>query len=70
MPENIITQTVNFRANGNTADGCLARPESSGPHPAVIVIQEILKRSAVNSLELNLMKPWMIWGKMNWEEKM
>ena len=40
MPENIITQTVTVRANGNTADGYLARPESSGPHPAVIVIQE------------------------------
>jgi len=40
MPENIITQTVNFRTNGNTADGYLARPVGEGSHPAIIVIQE------------------------------
>ena len=40
MPANIITQTVNFQANGNTADGYLARPDGDGPYPVVIVIQE------------------------------
>ena len=40
MPENIITQTVNFQANGDTADGYLARPDGDGPYPVVIVIQE------------------------------
>ena len=54
MPENIITQTVNFRANGNTADGYLARPESSGPHPAVIVIQEWWGVDAVSYTHLTL----------------
>lgn len=40
MPESIVTETVSFGTNGDTADGYLARPISQGPHPALIVIQE------------------------------
>ena len=40
MPENIITETVSFRANGDTADGYLAYPSGSDKCPIVIVIQE------------------------------
>ena len=40
MPESIVTETVSFGTNGDTADGYLAHPASLGPHPALIVIQE------------------------------
>ena len=40
MPESIVTSRVSFRTNGDTADGYLAHPVSSGPHPALLVIQE------------------------------
>lgn len=40
MPERIVTSTVSFRTNGDTADGYLAHPVSPGPHPAILVVQE------------------------------
>ena len=40
MPESIVTETVSFGTNGDSADGYLAHPDSPGPHPALIVIQE------------------------------
>ena len=36
----IHTESVTFRANGDTANGYLARPAGDGPFPAVVVIQE------------------------------
>jgi carboxymethylenebutenolidase len=34
------TEAITFRANGGTGQGYLALPEGSGPHRAVVVIQE------------------------------
>lgn len=39
MPE-ITTENVEFKTNGETAQGYLARPEGDGPFPGVIVVQE------------------------------
>jgi len=39
MPD-IQTEMVEFRSNGSTTPGYLARPEGDGPFPGVIVIQE------------------------------
>src|SRR6185295_10852981 len=36
----IRTEMVEFRSNGSTTPGFLARPEGDGPIPGVIVIQE------------------------------
>lgn len=36
----IHTEMVEFRANGGTAPGYLARPESAAPAPGVVIIQE------------------------------
>jgi carboxymethylenebutenolidase len=36
----IRTEMVEFRSNGSTTPGFLARPEDDGPFPGVIVIQE------------------------------
>mgnify|MGYP001583144481 CR=1 FL=1 len=36
----IRTEMVEFRSNGSTTPGFLARPEGDGPFPGVIVIQE------------------------------
>ncbi|MEK7247022.1 MAG: dienelactone hydrolase family protein [Chloroflexota bacterium] len=36
----IHTEMVEFRSNGSTTPGFLARPEGDGPFPGVIVIQE------------------------------
>ena len=40
MAKNIVTSTVSFKANGDTADGYLAYPDDGGSYPAVVVIQE------------------------------
>lgn len=40
MPENIVTATVSFGTNGDTADAYLAHPDSPGLHPSLIVIQD------------------------------
>ncbi len=40
MSNGIKTQTVSFTANGEQADGFLAKPEGDGPFPGVIVVQE------------------------------
>ena len=40
MPEAIVTETVNYKTNGETAPGYVARPTSPGPHKPVVVIQE------------------------------
>ena len=40
MPE-ISTETVSFAANGADAPGYLALPGDGGPHPGVVVIQEV-----------------------------
>ena len=40
MPENIVTATVSFGTNGDTANAYLAHPDSPGLHPSLIVIQE------------------------------
>ena len=40
MAINIVTSTVSFKANGDTADGYLAYPDDGGSYPAVVVIQE------------------------------
>ena len=39
MPD-LITENVEFKTNGETAQGYLARPEGDGPFPGVIVVQE------------------------------
>ena len=39
MPE-ILTSNVEFKTNGETAHGFLARPDGDGPFPGVIVVQE------------------------------
>lgn len=36
----VITENVEFRTNGETAQGYLARPQGDGPFPGVIVVQE------------------------------
>ncbi len=36
----VITETVTFPVDGDTASGYLARPEGRGPFPGVIVVQE------------------------------
>jgi carboxymethylenebutenolidase len=36
----IQTQTINFPSNNHTTPAYLAQPEGSGPHPALIVLQE------------------------------
>ncbi len=36
----VVTETVSFPADGETATGFLARPEGPGPFPGVIVVQE------------------------------
>ena len=40
MPETIITEEVKFDVSGEQATGYLARPESPGPHPSIVVVQE------------------------------
>lgn len=35
-----VTSSVNFKTNGETAQGYLARPDGDGPFPGVIVVQE------------------------------
>jgi len=40
MANNIITSTVSFKANGDTADGYLAYPDDGDSHPGLVVIQE------------------------------
>ena len=40
MPD-ISTETVSFAANGAAAPGYLALPGDGGPHPGVVVIQEV-----------------------------
>lgn len=40
MPD-ISTETVSFGADGADAPGYLARPGDGGPHPGVVVIQEV-----------------------------
>lgn len=40
MPD-ITTEMVTYPANGSTAPGYLARPDGGGPHPGVVVIQEV-----------------------------
>lgn len=39
MPET-VTSEVEFKTNGETAQGYLARPDGNGPFPGVIVVQE------------------------------
>lgn len=39
MPE-VVTSEVEFKTNGETARGYLARPDGDGPFPGVIVVQE------------------------------
>ena len=39
MPD-ITTSNVEFKTNGESAQGFLARPEGNGPFPGVIVVQE------------------------------
>lgn len=41
MAEAIRTEAVTFPSNGEAIRGHLARPVAPGPHPAVVVIQEI-----------------------------
>ncbi|MFQ5473325.1 MAG: dienelactone hydrolase family protein, partial [Dehalococcoidia bacterium] len=36
----IVTSSVEFKTNGEAAQGFLARPEGDGPFPGVIVVQE------------------------------
>jgi carboxymethylenebutenolidase len=36
----VVTSSVNFKTNGETAQGYLARPDGDGPFPGVIVVQE------------------------------
>ncbi len=40
MPAPVHTEMVSFSTNGDPVDGFLARPQSPGPFPGVIVIQE------------------------------
>lgn len=39
MPD-IVTSSVDFKTNGEAAQGYLARPDGNGPFPGVVVVQE------------------------------